>query len=182
MHRSSTGGPCNCSSVLLYFLGLRRAGVAQLVEHLICNQRVGGSNPSASSAKIFRVRGKIPIDCGRQVPASRSKRKSVFCLCKLRGCTVPFLASIFTSIPPCGRVGEWLKPADCKSAAPCGLRRFESSPVHHLVALPEEELRREPGEIAMFFAEVLRSECRGGRSIFFGGTGGAACGKQDSPG
>src|SRR3989304_6063789 len=32
---------------------------------------------------------------------------------------------------PCGRVGEWLKPADCKSAAPCGLRRFESSPVHH---------------------------------------------------
>ena len=29
-----------------------------------------------------------------------------------------------------GRVGEWLKPADCKSAAPCGLRRFESSPVH----------------------------------------------------
>ena len=30
----------------------------------------------------------------------------------------------------CGRVGEWLKPADCKSAAPCGLRRFESFPVH----------------------------------------------------
>ena len=28
---------------------LDRAGVAQLVEHLICNQRVGGSNPSASS-------------------------------------------------------------------------------------------------------------------------------------
>src|SRR5882672_6992370 len=45
--------PCNWGSVLLYFLGLRRAGVAQLVEHLICNQRVGGSNPSASSAKIF---------------------------------------------------------------------------------------------------------------------------------
>ena len=27
-------------------------------------------------------------------------------------------------------MGEWLKPADCKSAAPCGLRRFESFPVH----------------------------------------------------
>jgi hypothetical protein len=26
------------------------AGVAQLVEHLICNQRVGGSIPSASSS------------------------------------------------------------------------------------------------------------------------------------
>ena len=33
-------------------------------------------------------------------------------------------------VPEPGRVGEWLKPADCKSAAPCGLRRFESSPVH----------------------------------------------------
>jgi hypothetical protein len=31
-----------CKSLIL-------AGVAQLVEHLICNQRVGGSNPSASS-------------------------------------------------------------------------------------------------------------------------------------
>src|SRR5258708_38009289 len=34
------------------------------------------------------------------------------------------------SIDLTGRVGEWLKPADCKSAAPCGLRRFESFPVH----------------------------------------------------
>ena len=29
--------------------GVGWAGVAQLVEHLICNQRVGGSNPFASS-------------------------------------------------------------------------------------------------------------------------------------
>ena len=35
------------AGVILLF-GLSRAGVAQLVEHLICNQRVGGSNPSAS--------------------------------------------------------------------------------------------------------------------------------------
>src|SRR5580704_6105320 len=34
-----------------------------------------------------------------------------------------------------GRVGEWLKPADCKSAAPCGLRRFESFPVHQFPVL-----------------------------------------------
>jgi hypothetical protein len=27
------------------------AGVAQVVEHLICNQRVGGSNPFASSSR-----------------------------------------------------------------------------------------------------------------------------------
>ena len=30
-----------------------KAGVAQLVEHLICNQRVGGSSPSASSKNLF---------------------------------------------------------------------------------------------------------------------------------
>jgi hypothetical protein len=29
--------------------GLLRAGLAQLVEHLICNQGVGGSNPSAGT-------------------------------------------------------------------------------------------------------------------------------------
>jgi hypothetical protein len=38
---------------LLFLCGLSSAGVAQLVEHLICNQRVGGSIPSASST-IFR--------------------------------------------------------------------------------------------------------------------------------
>jgi hypothetical protein len=33
------------------------AGVAQLVEHLICNQRVGGSNPFASSTRGSLNRG-----------------------------------------------------------------------------------------------------------------------------
>jgi hypothetical protein len=32
--------------------GFRIAGVAQVVEHLICNQRVGGSNPFASSSNV----------------------------------------------------------------------------------------------------------------------------------
>ena len=39
--------------LLLSLLGLSGAGVAQLVEHLICNQRVGGSIPSASSTRKF---------------------------------------------------------------------------------------------------------------------------------
>ena len=42
-----------------------------------------------------------------------------------------------------GRVGEWLKPADCKSAAPCGLRRFESFPVHQ----DSSFVKQCPGEI-----------------------------------
>ena len=33
------------------------AGVAQLVEQLICNQRVGGSNPLAGS--VFKVKSKV---------------------------------------------------------------------------------------------------------------------------
>src|SRR5712664_4461224 len=37
--------------LLLFLPGLSGAGVAQLVEHLICNQRVGGSIPSASSTR-----------------------------------------------------------------------------------------------------------------------------------
>ena len=56
-------------------------------------------------------------------------------------------------IPPCGRVGEWLKPADCKSAAPCGLRRFESSPVHHLIASAGEALKH--GRSVFFFVSKL---------------------------
>ena len=39
--------------LLVFLLGLSGAGVAQLVEHLICNQRVGGSIPSASSTRKF---------------------------------------------------------------------------------------------------------------------------------
>src|ERR1700735_4184991 len=37
------------------------AGVAQLVEHLICNQRVGGSSPFASSS--FRSRREDGFGC-----------------------------------------------------------------------------------------------------------------------
>ncbi len=32
---------------------LKNAGVAQLVEQLICNQQVGGSSPSTSSNRIW---------------------------------------------------------------------------------------------------------------------------------
>ncbi len=52
------------SSILVSRSNLRlpvaQAGIAQLVEHLICNQRVGGSSPSAGS---ILLRG--PISCRR---------------------------------------------------------------------------------------------------------------------
>jgi hypothetical protein len=36
---------------MIYYAGVSDAGVAQLVEQLICNQQVGGSSPSTSSTK-----------------------------------------------------------------------------------------------------------------------------------
>ena len=36
------------------------AGVAQLVEQLICNQQVGGSSPSTSSTKLKISYGRVP--------------------------------------------------------------------------------------------------------------------------
>ena len=50
------------------------AGVAQPVEHLICNQRVGGSNPFASSRKAVEsgaTAGQVTIDKGRSVDLGR---------------------------------------------------------------------------------------------------------------
>ena len=66
--------------------------------------------------------------------ASRERRAGVSGHEPFPCCEVP-RAKFAVCVPSCvlaGRVGEWLKPADCKSAAPCGLRRFESSPVHHV--------------------------------------------------
>ena len=40
-------------------LALKNAGVAQLVEQLICNQQVGGSSPSTSSSKFRSISGGI---------------------------------------------------------------------------------------------------------------------------
>ena len=68
----------------------KQAGVAQLVEQLICNQQVGGSNPSTSS-NVFCCR----ISSLRLTVALRSR--------KIRGLIL-------------GGVPEWPKGADCKSA------------------------------------------------------------------
>jgi hypothetical protein len=69
-HLTSSHDPCSASTAVLQSkhrsdLRVRkfpapghidkavRAGVAQLVEHLICNQRVGGSNPFVSSTLFW---------------------------------------------------------------------------------------------------------------------------------
>ena len=54
-------------------MGLFWAGVAQLVEHLICNQTVGGSSPFASSnyaGKAGRKQG-LPGRIGAKIPRQR---------------------------------------------------------------------------------------------------------------
>ena len=67
------------------------AGVAQLVEQLICNQQVGGSSPSTSSTKLKISYGRVPewpkgADCksvassfGGSNPPSPTKKLADFC-------------------------------------------------------------------------------------------------------
>ena len=63
-----------------------RAGVAQLVEHLICNQTVGGSNPFASSTRYRK--------CGTQKPPQVEEISSWVCVKSvLRECFPPSQAS-----------------------------------------------------------------------------------------
>ena len=57
---------------LVFLLGLSDAGVAQLVEHLICNQRVGGSIPSASSTTSSAG------ERGGAIPEVKIERAGVF--------------------------------------------------------------------------------------------------------
>ena len=97
------------------------AGVAQLVEHLICNQRVGGSSPFASSSfKWSQVgctsgfRFSYPSEAQtsalpppNDVPATRGHRCGMQGSRLLRGWGWE-----------CAQVAEWLMAADCKSAAP----------------------------------------------------------------
>ena len=150
------------------------AGVAQLVEHLICNQRVGGSNPFASSTQSEagirknETAGDFPAACfsgagpvlrGESTSSAGSaKSGSIRWLRRARKAGwegvwwVGDLASHPNRSPRrpvrmghprrwgtrrrvelvvWAQVAERLMAADCKSAAPCELRRFESSPVHH---------------------------------------------------
>ena len=133
------------------------AGVAQLVEHLICNQRVGGSNPFASSSLSERGAsgrreqtahsqgsgaGFISLSALKQARASSATRvhpQSRILRRKRNGLSGDARGASQSSLWPSeiriGQVAEWSKAADCKSAGPCGLRRFESSPVHHWAIL-----------------------------------------------
>src|ERR1700683_5524847 len=119
------------------------AGVAQLVEHLICYQRDRGSNPFASSRIEF---------CGRQRICAARRLREFFptalhkeavpsvCACEQKSCA--HRISILVCLSQCrlwregvrpiisAQVGEWLKPTDCKSVPPSEVRRFESFPVH----------------------------------------------------
>ena len=68
---------------------------------------------------------------------------------------------------PLAQVAEWLMAADCKSAAPSELRRFESSPVHQdlffradVAQLVEHSLGKGEvtGSIPVISSRVLRRQ------------------------
>ena len=85
------------------------AGVAQLVEQLICNQQVAGSSPFASSVRRALKRGRP----GGVRAGTRRDDRPVHCITYEDG-----------GLP------EWLKGADCKSAG-VSLRWFKSNILHH---------------------------------------------------
>jgi hypothetical protein len=101
-----------------------RAGVAQLVEHLICNQTVGGSSPFASSRvsfspvippQSFHTDGKFPLSWLRGKASAEWGRVDDL---RLRGDVFGQIGSLFVSVCDCAQVAERLMAADCKSAAP----------------------------------------------------------------
>ena len=143
-HQEGSGKYCACRAVLPKF-----AGVAQLVEHLICNQRVGGSNPFASSRKtVFRKQTEGWRGCTREWRNSfNALHQAYFRRRRCRAVRVERDSCISFPKPAVLRdegvfavdvggfqffaqVGEWLKPTDCKSVPPSEVRRFESFPVH----------------------------------------------------
>src|SRR4029078_3846882 len=63
-----------------------------------------------------------------------------------------------------GEVPEWLKGADCKSAA-SWLRRFESSPLHHWSAAVSGRTRK-AGVAQLVRASAFQAEGRGFESRF----------------
>ena len=126
------------------------AGVAQLVEHLICNQRVRGSNPFASSRIGFAEGRRFARRGGVESFSQRHSIRKQFQVC-VRAIEILCARFLFFCCPPqyglprrhgprsnraldradfSAQVGEWLKPTDCKSVPPSEVRRFESFPVH----------------------------------------------------
>ena len=113
------------------------AGVAQLVEHLICNQRVGGSNPFVSSITPARTKAFHPQEQYRKtdlvvLPAvlatqtsghsfkaglpADSQLESKHGLDRQDRRLNAFKPG---AVSRSAQVAEWLMAADCKSAALC---------------------------------------------------------------
>ncbi len=126
---------CGCRGALRQVFGrlqLRvRAGVAQLVEHLICNQAVGGSNPFASSSfqgsdawRFEPAKESLVVPARSSLPPQRPTahlRLSGFAPYCVRGCEMERAGRRNEEGPvqQDAQVAEWLMAADCKSAALC---------------------------------------------------------------
>jgi hypothetical protein len=54
------------------------AGIAQLVEQLICNQQVVGSNPTAGSIIKSRLTSKVSVECLDIFPSQETKEIAFF--------------------------------------------------------------------------------------------------------
>jgi hypothetical protein len=64
-----------------------------------------------------------------------------------------------------GQVAEWLMATDCKSVAPCELRRFESSPVHQFLAEVVNCGSNSVGRVTAFQVELVSGRERSGSPL-----------------
>jgi hypothetical protein len=130
---SPHGAPCPCTSITAMVpsiivplkkgisvravLGhrLSPAGVAQLVEHLICNQRVRGSNPFASSRKWFGNAGHLRGAAARQIFQQHSIRMLFQVWCSER--TSMFVRNYRSSVLGQGTLPSMILGADAQIPA-----------------------------------------------------------------
>ncbi len=100
------------------------AGVAQLVEHLICNQRVGGSSPFASSRVQSFGFVWSPVGWADKFCYADSHRIRTACSridragCGIAETLLQGGSRLRMESLGCAQVAERLMAADCKSAAP----------------------------------------------------------------
>jgi hypothetical protein len=127
MGHVGAGSPFEATAGQFFIEGIpHKLPTAVLAHAEVCAPRRGGASRMevAHYSSLLGLSGEMVCE-GRPArqrpgPVTESIRTAVRCPA----------ACLFWLAGVEGQVAEWLMAADCKSAAPCELRRFESSPVH----------------------------------------------------
>src|SRR5580658_1290613 len=98
--------------------------------HLSATREDGDEIPNRRDSSWWTWPESEELDCRRNARQSECQRAGPkFCY---TGCFTGGARKAEVRRRKSGRVAERLMATDCKSVAPCELRRFESSPVHQI--------------------------------------------------